>query len=391
MLNISRHSLIFGLSYALDIMGRNNLSHSKSTAYLAVMLAREIGISEEETLNIYYAALLHDIGLSDEYTLGHADIKNMKRHCFIGERMLKKLPLPEIIPNYIRCHHEYFNGSGAFELAGEDIPQGSQVIGLASDFDDAFGKTEGYDRYLILKVYDWLDGKKTLFSEDIVKAFSRLINREYYLLDYFNHETKYTLSNKIFVNDDVYYSGEDIVIFARCFADIIDQRSPFTFRHSTGIAELALKAVAHLGYDECTQNKMYVAGLLHDIGKLHVSTEILHKKGSLSLAERFEINKHTYFTRKILEQIQGLEGIVDIAANHHERLDGAGYPYHLESNQLSELERVMAVCDVYQALREERPYRESLPPEKAWAIIDEMTARKHLDQSLVEKIKLAFS
>ena len=385
-MKISRHSLIFGLSYALDILGKNNLSHSKSTAYLSVMISREIGLGEDAL--IYYAALLHDIGISDEFTSQQKYLISMKRHCVIGERMLKKLPLPQEIPAYVLHHHEHYDGSGAFKLSGEAISKGSQIICIASEFDDTFAKSEYLDRDLALKVHDWLGRNRYMVSEKIAEAFDSLIKREYFLFDYFNHETKYALSDKIVVNDEVYYGADDVEKFALCFAEVIDQRSPFTFYHSTGIAEIARRAAAHLGYDGEAQHKMYISGLLHDIGKLHVSTDILHKDGKLTPEDRFEMNKHTYFTRKILEQIRGFEEITNIAANHHEKLDGRGYPYHLRAEQLSELERVMSICDVYQALTEERPYREKLPPEKVWEIIDGMTENNHLDKSLVEKIKL---
>jgi putative nucleotidyltransferase with HDIG domain len=193
------------------------------------------------------------------------------------------------------------------------------------------------------------------------------------------------------VNDDVYYGRADIEKFALCFADIIDQRSPFTFNHSTGIAEISKKVVKHLGYDEETQNKMYLVGLLHDIGKLHVPTDILHKNGTLTPEERFEINKHVYYTRKILEQIEGFEEITNIAANHHEKLNGCGYPNHLTEEQLGELEKVMSICDVFQSLTEERPYRAMMPLDKVWQVIDDMAENQHLDKPLVDKVKQAFS
>jgi putative nucleotidyltransferase with HDIG domain len=373
----------------LDIAGKNNLSHSKSTAYLSVLISREIGLTEDEALVIYYAALLHDIGISNEY-ITKEYMRDMKRHCIIGEEMLKKLPISEEIPKYVLHHHEYYDGSGPFGLSGKDIPIGAQIICLASEFDDAFGKIKNYNRDLFSKVCTWLDKTRTLFSEEIASVFSGLIKREFFLLDYFNHETKYVLSDKVVVGKDIYYGVEDIEKFALCFADIIDQRSTFTFYHSTGIAKLAKKAVTHLGYDEEIQNKMYIAGLLHDIGKLHVSPDILHKNGPLEPDERFEINKHTYFTRKILEQIKNFEEIVHYAANHHERLDGAGYPYQMVKDQLCELDRIMAICDVYQALTEERPYRAKLPSEKVWSIIGKMAENNHLDKSLVEKLKKVF-
>ena len=386
---ISRHSLIFGLSYALDIAGKNNLSHSKSTAYLSVLIGREIGMSESDILDLYYAALLHDIGISDEHVIKEYKA-DMKRHCVIGVEMLEKLPLPKSILDNVLYHHEYNDGSGPFHLTWKDIPKASQVICAASDFDDAFGKTPLYNRELYLKVCEWLEKRRSLFSEEVANAFSDLADREHFLLDYFNYETKYALSERAVVPDDVFYETDDIIKFALCFADVIDRRSSFTFSHSTGIAGLAKKAAAYLGYDSKTQCMMYIAGLLHDIGKLHVPPGILHKNGPLTPAERFEINKHTYYTRKILEQVKGFEDIVDIAANHHERLDGAGYPFRIPGDRLTDLEKIMAVCDVYQALTEKRPYRDQLSSEKVWGIIDGMAEDMHLDKRLADELKNVF-
>jgi len=382
IINISRHSLIFGLSYALDIAGKNNLSHSKSTAYLSVLIGRELELDENAIMELYYAALLHDIALSNTY--------EMIPHCVDGEKMLKKLPLSNTIAESVLYHHEYYDGSGLVGLLGQDIPKSAQIICFSSDFDDMFGKsTTFFDYNSFLKVNDWFEKVKPRFSEEITKAFETLIKRESFLLDYFSHETKYTLSDKI-VFDDIFYGYNEVEKFALCFSDIIDQKSPFTFTHSHGIAGLARKATAFLGYDVETQNKMYIAGLLHDIGKMSVSVDILHKNGRLDPDERFEINKHTYYTRKILEQIDGFEEITNYAANHHEKLDGTGYPYRICGEKLSELERIMSICDVYQALTEERPYRKKLPGTKVWAIIDDMCEKQHLDKSLVMKLKQIF-
>ncbi|MDR2728123.1 MAG: HD domain-containing protein [Chitinispirillales bacterium] len=383
-MNVSRRSLIFGLSYALDIAGKNNLSHSKSTAYLSVSIGRELGFNESKMTELYYAALLHDIALSNSY--------DMLQHCIDGERLVRNLPLPEGIAESIHYHHELYDGSGEFGLSGESIPKGAHIICFASAFDDIFGKMfDKFDRSLFLQAHDWLEANKPLYSEDIKNAFDNLMKRESFLLDYFNNETRYTLLNKFVIDDDTCYGYDDVLKYAYCFAGIIDCKSPFTSNHSHGIAELARKAVTCLGYSDEIQNEMYIAGLLHDIGKLHVPVDILHKNDKLTPEERFEINKHTYYTRKILEQIDGFEKIVNYAANHHEKLDGTGYPYRIPDSQLSELEKIMAVCDVYQALTEERPYRENLPPEKVWGIIDDMSEKRHLDKFLVQKIKQFFN
>jgi len=391
-MNVCRNSLVLGLSYALDILGKTNLSHSKSTAYLSAMISRNLGHSSEDTLDIYYTALLHDIGLgcydSDKNEVYAVD---MKKHCILGAEMVGKLPLPPKIPTGILYHHEFKNGSGPFNLKSFETPINSQIVCLADTFDGFFGKKGTYDHYLFLEIKEWLISVRHLFAGDILDAFSELAEKEFFLLDYFNRETRYTLAKCVNVADSVRYGTEDVEKFARCFAEVIDQRSPFTYQHSSSIADLARQAAISLGYNGETQSRMYIAGLLHDLGKMHVSTEILHKPGPLTADERFEMNKHAYFTRKILEHIEGLEDIVDIAANHHERIDGGGYPYGKKGTELGELERVMSICDVYQALTEERPYRQSLPQVKVWEIISGMANRQQLDPELVTKLKPVFS
>ena len=384
-MNISRHSLIFGLSYAIDIaVKEHSRSHSKNTAYLSFMLGKEIGLDENDLLELYYSALLHDIGLGAYY--------DMERHCIVGADILRKLPLPEAVVRNVYCHHELLDGTGPLGLKGDDIPLCAMIICLSSTFDDEFDRyacTFDYDIFSNIK--SWLNGMRLRLRPEIVAAFENLIRHEYVLLEYFNQETRHTMSQRLVIDDPVCYNYDDVLKYAMCFADMIDQRSPFTYTHSRGIARLARKAARHLGYDDKTQNKMYIAGMLHDIGKLHTPIEILHKESKLMPEERFEMNKHTYFTRKILEQIQGFDDIANYAANHHEKIDGTGYPNRIPGERLSELERVMAICDVYQALTEVRPYRNKMSAQKAHGIISSMASNGHLDRNLVETVLPVFA
>ena len=240
-------------------------------------------------------------------------------------------------------------------------------------------------------VSGWLDTNKDLFSTIITGAFTDLMSREHFLLDYFSLDTMYSQADDDVIDDDVRYDNDDVLKYAKCFANIIDCRSPFTYSHSSGIAELARKAAVHLGYSDEEKQKMFISGLLHDLGKLYIPVSILHKKDKLTPEERFEINKHTYYTRKILNQIDGFEDIVHCAANHHEKLDGTGYPYRIPGASLCEPDKIMAICDVYQALSEERPYRDKMPPDKVWRIIDDMADKDHLDTKLVSRMKQVFA
>ncbi len=378
-MKVNERSLVEGLSYALDVAEKSYFSHSKHVAYIAVMIARELKMSLEEQKDLYFTALLHDIGSSNTYAL--------EEHCVIGKAIVLNLPVNSKIADFIYFHHEHFDGSGPFKLVGDRIPLESQIICLANTFDINFRNLNSFkfDNNELIK--SWIKENKKNFNPKILDAFNRLVEKEFIFLDYFNNEFNNILKNKIdFKGDELEYEG--VKAYAKAFSQIIDNRSTFTFRHSIGIAELVSKITEQLGFDTEMQNKMYIAALLHDIGKLVISNDIIDKEGKLDPEERFEINKHTYYTRWILQQIDGFEEITEFAANHHEKLNGKGYPLKLDEKGLGELERIMAICDIFQALTEERPYRETLPIDKVWSIIDSMVEKGELDGVLVDKIKV---
>lgn len=119
---------------------------------------------------------------------------------------------------------------------------------------------------------------------------------------------------------------------------------------------------------------MKIAGLLHDIGKLAIPLNILDKNGPLTSQEFGIIKSHAYYTKIILDKIEDIPNISEWASNHHEKLNGQGYPRGLKADELSEESRIMAVCDIYQALTEDRPYRKGLNINNAFNIMDEMVS-----------------
>lgn len=377
-MKFNTRSLIEGLSYTLDIAERAYFSHSKHVAYLSMMIANELALTTEIKQDLYYAALLHDIGASNTYLV--------EEHCIIGRDIVLKLPIRNIIAEYIYYHHEHFDGTGPFELKGLEIPIPAQIICFADLFDKKFRGANSVNLKLVREINIWIDINKGLFNPDILSAFNNILKKEYLLLDYFSHEFNSVLFRRVDVISTP-LDFDDVKLFAHAFSEIIDNRSHFTYRHSLGVANLVNKVTHELDYNKDIQSEMYIAALLHDIGKLLVSNEIIEKNGKLTEEERYEINKHTYYTRWILEQIDGFEDITNYASNHHEKLNGSGYPLHLYGNQIKELDRIMAICDIYQALTEDRPYRSPMPLDRVWAIINEMVDRNELDKSLVEQIK----
>ena len=177
---------------------------------------------------------------------------------------------------------------------------------------------------------------------------------------------------------------------ARFFAQIVDYKSPFTSTHSIGVAEDAERLSRYMGFDEETVQKMYLAGALHDIGKVAVGNEILEKPGRLTEDEFAVMKHHAAYTYYILSGVDDFDEIRDWAAFHHERLDGTGYPFGKTAAELNTQERMMACIDIYQALTESRPYKQGMPHEKACEILRDMANKGWLDDTIVKQVEDCF-
>jgi putative nucleotidyltransferase with HDIG domain len=162
---------------------------------------------------------------------------------------------------------------------------------------------------------------------------------------------------------------ERIDRIAEAFARVIDAKSPFTALHSVRVAEIAVGIGEALGFDPVVQRDLRRAGLLHDIGKLAISNRILDKPGKLTDDEFAAVKQHPAYSLRILQRAPCFASIADLASDHHERIDGTGYPRGLGGDQLGAAVRALAVADVYEALTADRPYRGPLPVEKALDIV----------------------
>jgi putative nucleotidyltransferase with HDIG domain len=153
------------------------------------------------------------------------------------------------------------------------------------------------------------------------------------------------------------------------FARIVDAKSSFTGEHSVRVAEYAEQLALSLGMGELRRATLRRAALLHDLGKLAIPNLILDKPDRLTDDEFAQIKKHPYYTAVILGQIPGFGRITEIAAAHHEKLNGTGYHLGLTGDKLDIEMRILAVADIYDALTAARPYRAAMPLEQALAIL----------------------
>ncbi len=143
----------------------------------------------------------------------------------------------------------------------------------------------------------------------------------------------------------------------------------YLFSHSVNVSILALLIGEQLNYSSEELNQIGVAALLHDIGMLKIPMEITHKAGTLTPEEYDEIRKHPIFGEEFLAANNMSKDIRAVAAQHHERFDGSGYPNKLKGSDINYKARIVALADVYDACISERPYRERITPQEALRII----------------------
>lgn len=170
----------------------------------------------------------------------------------------------------------------------------------------------------------------------------------------------------------LYGSLQDLYLnTVKALAAAIDAKDQYTHGHSFRVARFSNAIGRHLGVPEKLLNDLDIAAYMHDLGKIGVPESILGKPGKLTEEEFREIKKHPLLTNKILEPIHLPSLIVDAAVQHHERVDGKGYPFGLKGEQISLFGRIIAVADVFDALTSKRPYREAMTVEKALGILCE--------------------
>ena len=173
------------------------------------------------------------------------------------------------------------------------------------------------------------------------------------------------------------------VIFS--LATAVEAKDSFTERHTQRVGESARLLGQRLGLPENALDTLYRGGIIHDIGKIGVPDSILLKPGQLDYEERVKMNLHPIIGDNIVAPLPSSADLRPVIRHHHERYDGTGYPDRLASDQIPLLARIVSVCDAYDALVSDRPYRDHLSHEDAVAVLQN-GAGKQWDPQIVKLV-----
>ncbi|MBC3909105.1 HD-GYP domain-containing protein [Undibacterium umbellatum] len=161
-------------------------------------------------------------------------------------------------------------------------------------------------------------------------------------------------------------------------------KDDYTYMHSVAVCALMVALAKQLGLSEEEAREAGLAGLLHDIGKMMVAADILNKPGKLTDAEFVSVKEHPAAGYKLLKDAKGISAVaLDVCLHHHEKIDGSGYPNRLKGDEISLYARMGAVCDVYDAITSDRPYKQGWCPAESLRKMAEWS-KGHFDEKIFQ-------
>lgn len=385
---LSRGTLLSPLSRAFDLGEGRRPGHAQRVAYIGVYLATELGLEPARIEDVFFASLLHDVGmaavaasskidggrgarmisgsanarevLSRVPTGGWADvIEALARHCEHGGKIVRKLGLGDSVARAVESHHDCWDGSGVAGAGGERMPTVSRVVAVA-DRVESMIDAEG-SPLLVRKRGPNLvrDMAGNELDPEIAEKMALLAGRDDFWLGFYDNDLPSTLMS---LNYGGIMSREELFDFIGVLSDVVDGRNGREPGRGRRVAELARRLALTCDMTERRADLVMVAAMLQDLGTLGVPAHYLMKPDILTIDEMSAVQAHPIYARDILSEVPGLGAAAWWVGCHHERIDGKGYPGMLEGDEVPIEAQIIGMCEAYDALTSDRPYRRAMTP-----------------------------
>lgn len=388
---LSRAALLAPLSRALDLAEGRRAGHAQRVAYVGVQLAQELGMEAKKIEEVFFASLLHDVGmaastaapridpnrarllasstgprdvLSSMGAEGWADvIEALTLHCETGAKIIRRLGLSEAVAQAVARHHDCWDGSGLpGARAGDRVPLVARVV-AAADRVEAMLDSESSPLAVRRKGPNLVrEMAGSEMDPEIAEKMAKLAARDDFWLGLYDNDLTAALMS---LNYGGMMSRDELFDFLGVLTDMVDTRNGREAGRGRRVAETAREVALCCDMTERRADLVKAAALLQDIGTLGVPAHILAKPDILTIDEMATVQLHPTYAREILSEIPGLGAAAWWVGCHHERVDGKGYPGMLEGDEVPVEAQVIGMCETYDALVNDRPYRRSMSPEDA--------------------------
>jgi HD-GYP domain-containing protein (c-di-GMP phosphodiesterase class II) len=416
--------LLASLSLATDLGTGQPLGHGLRTCLLSVALAGELGCSPDQVRWVQQVALLRFLGctadaadtarsvggddlsfisamspvlfggrsrtmLSYLRAVGQSqsagrrarlrasaltnEVGVLAAHCEVATMLAHRLGLSAEVLFALSHAYERWDGKGSpARLSGEEVPLEVRIAMVARDAD--LFHLQGED---VMGMLEQRRGKA--YDPAVVDAYGRIAPA--------HHEADWEQVMNAEPEPVKYIDDLDRAL--EVMADLGDLKSPWTRGHSREVADLVGRAARAAGLSETDSQWLTRAGLVHDIGRVGVENGVWDKPASLSTDEWEKVRLHPYLTQRILSRCPALAPLGELAASHHERLDGSGYHRELSADHLSPGARLLAAADALVALTSSRPHRQAMSLDDAGRVLDAERAAGRLDAEAVASVLTA--
>lgn len=316
--------------------------------------------------------------MRDLMMAGMAERTRMQHgHCVAAGLLAAEMGLPRQVQAALGHAFERWDGTGGpASVSGDAIPVEARIA-LFADIAEVHHRIGGVPAACRLA----RDRRGTQFAPEVVDVF--LTDPEAVLAQ---PDDPWMAALAEAPAESEVMSDTELDRLIVALGDFADLKCPFTLGHSRAVAERSVLAGRRLGLDDQEVVHLRRAGHLHDLGRIGVSSDIWERAEALSHDQWERIRLHPYLTGRILERVGGLDRVAQLAINHHEQLDGSGYPRGLAAGQLSTSDRILAAAVAYESALEPRPYRAARTPEEAAQRLRRRVETGHLDQAAVEAV-----
>ncbi len=421
--------LVATLSLGTDLGLGQPMEHVIRQTLIALRMSERLGLDESERVVVYYAGLLAWVGChTDAYeqakwfgddlsikaevfhvakptTMGmllralssakpgldrvrfaiglvgaarQNGLIDLRNHWLAADALTERLGLGDDVRQSLMESFEHWDGKGAFGAQGEAIRLTSRLVYLA-DVVAVYHRIGGVEAAVAVAK----ERSGTHFDPALVELFCQRAPEFLTGLDVgSNWDTVIAAEPRL----GRFVAEEQIDGMLEAIGDYADLKSPYTIGHSRAVADLASEAARLYGLPDEDVTTIRRAGLLQDIGRLGVSNAIWDKRSSLTVAEIERVRLHPYLSERMLAFSPALAPLGAMAAQHHERLDGSGYPRGISGDAIGAAARLLAAADTYRAMLELRPHRPAHSPDEAAAELRAEVAAGRLEGDAVQAV-----